>query len=54
MPYFSGEAQHTLVSAQSHPSTAGQTHFPDYELPTWGGNERGKTFSWNFKGRKEA
>lgn len=36
MPYFSGEAQHTLVSAQSHPSTAGQTHFPDYELPTWG------------------
>lgn len=45
MPYFSGEAQHTLVSAQSHPSTAGQTHFPDYELPTWGGNERGKTFS---------
>lgn len=36
MPYFSAEVQHTLVSAQWHPSTAGQTRFPDYELPTWG------------------
>lgn len=36
MPYFWGEVQHTLVSAQWHPSTAGQTHFPDYELPIWG------------------
>lgn len=36
MPYFSGEAQHTLVSAQWHPSTAGQTRFPDYELPIQG------------------
>lgn len=34
MPYSSREVQHILVSIQWHPSTADQTHSPDYELPT--------------------